>query len=133
MIPLTGPQMLAGPELAEAASQALGTKMEFQSVKESEAKKILSSEQGEEIDEAEKAYILEYCASAAPCLPATEVDPHSGLNRADSLVREGKTNYVAGRPTFKQITGQDLTLPAAFFESYQDQFKRKRRRTTKDE
>jgi hypothetical protein len=55
------------------------------------------------------------------------------LNRADSLVREGKTNYVAGRPTFKQITGQDLTLPAAFFESYQDQFKRKRRRTTKDE
>ncbi|BGO94927.1 hypothetical protein NBRC10512_000603 [Rhodotorula toruloides] len=111
MIPLTGPQMVAGPELAEAASQALGTKMEFQSVKESEAKKILSSEQGEEIDEAEKAYILEYY----------------------SLVREGKTNYVAGRPTFKQITGQDLTLPAAFFESYQDSFKRKRRRTTKDE
>ncbi|BGP02879.1 hypothetical protein NBRC10513v2_006604 [Rhodotorula toruloides] len=111
MIPLTGPQMVAGPELAEAASQALGTKMEFQSVKESEAKKILSIEQGEEIDEAEKAYILEYY----------------------SLVREGKTNYVAGRPTFKQITGQDLTLPAAFFESYQDSFKRKKRRTTKDE
>ncbi|BGP27091.1 hypothetical protein JCM10295v2_006053 [Rhodotorula toruloides] len=111
MIPLTGPQMVAGPELAEAASQALGTKMEFQSVKESEAKKILSSEQGEEIDEAEKAYILEYY----------------------SLVREGKTNYVAGRPTFKHITGQDLTLPSAFFESYQDSFKRKKRRTTKDE
>lgn len=50
---------------------------------------------------------------------------------ADSLVREGKTNYVASPPAFKMVTGQDLTLATAFFESYQDSFKRKKRRTTK--
>lgn len=46
----TGPMLTAGPELAECASQALGTKMDFQSITESEAKAILSSEQGEEVD-----------------------------------------------------------------------------------
>jgi uncharacterized protein YbjT (DUF2867 family) len=34
MIVQTGPAMVAGPELAEAASQALGTKMEFESITE---------------------------------------------------------------------------------------------------
>ncbi|KWU44507.1 hypothetical protein RHOSPDRAFT_29150 [Rhodotorula sp. JG-1b] len=100
MIVCTGPQMVAGPELAEAASQALGTKLEFKSITEAQAKKILSSEQGEELDD-------------------------------DSLVREGKTNYVASPPAFKMLTGQDLTLATTFFESYQDSFKRKKRRTTK--
>ncbi|GAA6040851.1 hypothetical protein JCM8097_007747 [Rhodosporidiobolus ruineniae] len=109
MIVLTGPLMTAGPELAEAASQALSTKLEFQSVKESEAKKALQSEHGEEIDEAEREYLLEYY----------------------SLVREGKTNYVAGRPTFKQLLGTDLTEPTDFFKAYEGSFQRKRRRTNK--
>lgn len=109
MIVCTGPQLVAGPELAEAASQALGTKLEFKSITEAQAKKILSSEQGEELDDAEREYLLEYY----------------------SLVREGKTNYVASPPAFKMLTGQDLTLATTFFESYQDSFKRKKRRTTK--
>lgn len=45
-------------------------------------------------------------------------------------MREGKTNYVAGRPTFRSVTGQDLTEPTAFFEAYKDNFARKKRRTT---
>ncbi|TNY17473.1 hypothetical protein DMC30DRAFT_106421 [Rhodotorula diobovata] len=109
MIPLTGPQMTAGPELAEAASQALGAPLKFHSVREAEAKKILQGPQGKELDDSEKAYLLEYY----------------------SLVREGKTNYVAGRPTFRAVTGQDLTEPAAFFEAYKDSFARKKRRTSK--
>ncbi|GAA5992201.1 hypothetical protein JCM10908_001816 [Rhodotorula pacifica] len=109
MIVCTGPQLVAGPELAEAASRALNAKLEFKSVSESEAKKILSSEQGEELDDAEREYLLEYY----------------------SLVREGKTNYVASPPAFKMVTGQDLTQPTDFFQSYQDSFKRKKRRTTK--
>jgi hypothetical protein len=34
MMVATGPMMVAGPELAEAASQALGVKLEFESVSE---------------------------------------------------------------------------------------------------
>lgn len=34
MITLTGPIMTAGPELAEAASSALSTKLQFQSITE---------------------------------------------------------------------------------------------------
>jgi hypothetical protein len=34
MMVATGPMMTAGPELAEAASQALSVKMEFQSISE---------------------------------------------------------------------------------------------------
>ncbi|GAA5886322.1 hypothetical protein JCM6882_001604 [Rhodosporidiobolus microsporus] len=109
MIVLTGPQMTAGPELAEAASQALGTKLEFQSIRESEAKKVLSREHGEDLDEAEREYLLEYY----------------------SLVREGKTNYCAGRPVFKQLLGVDLTEPTDFFKAYSHSFSRKKRRTVK--
>ncbi|BGP42855.1 hypothetical protein JCM10449v2_006867 [Rhodotorula kratochvilovae] len=108
MIPLTGPQMVAGPELAEAASQALSAPLKFVSVRESEAKKLLKKEGGE-LDDSEQAYLLEYYA----------------------LVREGKTNYVAGRPTFKQVTGQDLTEATDFFKAYQDSFSRKKRRVSK--
>ena len=35
----------------QSASQALGTKMEFESITEEQAKKILSSDQGAEVDE----------------------------------------------------------------------------------
>ncbi|CEQ39420.1 SPOSA6832_00949, partial [Sporobolomyces salmonicolor] len=51
MIVLTGPMMTAGPELAEAASQALGTKLEFESISEKEAQKILEGEAGEAVDQ----------------------------------------------------------------------------------
>jgi hypothetical protein len=34
MMVATGPMMVAGPELAQAASQSLGAKMEFESVSE---------------------------------------------------------------------------------------------------
>ncbi|KAH8077488.1 hypothetical protein BXZ70DRAFT_962536 [Cristinia sonorae] len=102
---VTGPQLVAGPELAEAASQALGTKMEFDSISEEEAKKILSSEQGEDVDDAEKEYLLEYY----------------------SLVREGKTAYVSNAPmlVFFGHRGQE---PVDFFKTYSSEFKPKKRR-----
>ncbi|CDO76593.1 hypothetical protein BN946_scf184868.g7 [Trametes cinnabarina] len=107
VIVATGPQLVAGPELAVAASQALGTKMEFESIDEAMAKKILSSEQGEEVDEAEREYLLEYY----------------------SLVREGKTNYTATTAmlAFFGHRGQE---PTEFFQTYS--FKPKKRRTTKN-
>ncbi|GAA5930002.1 hypothetical protein JCM1841_001240 [Sporobolomyces salmonicolor] len=108
MIVLTGPMMTAGPELAEAASQALGTKLEFESISEKEAQKILEGEAGEAVDQAEKEYLLEYYR----------------------LVCEGKTNYVS-TAAFKQITGQDAQQPTEFFEAYAGEFKKKRRRVSK--
>jgi hypothetical protein len=51
MMVATGPMMTAGPEIASAASSALGSEMEFESVPESKAKQILKSAQGEEVDE----------------------------------------------------------------------------------
>ncbi|TCD62826.1 hypothetical protein EIP91_006367 [Steccherinum ochraceum] len=106
---VTGPQLVAGPELAQAASQALGTKMEFQSISEKEAIKILSSDQGAEVDEAEKEYLLEYY----------------------SLVREGKTSYVSNAPmlAFFGHRGQE---PTEFFKTYSSEFKPKKRRTVKN-
>ena len=56
---LAGPQLTAGPELAEAASQALGAPLKFHSVREGEAKKILQGPQGQELDDSERAYLLE--------------------------------------------------------------------------
>ncbi|KAI9061928.1 NAD-P-binding protein [Trametes sanguinea] len=108
VIVATGPQLTAGPELAVAASQALGTKMEFESIDEVMAKKILNSEQGEEVDEAEREYLLEYY----------------------SLVREGKTNYTATTAmlAFFGHRGQE---PTEFFQTYSAEFKPKKRRTTK--
>ncbi|KAI0632653.1 NAD-P-binding protein [Trametes polyzona] len=109
VIVATGPQLTAGPELAVAASQALGTKLEFESIDEETAKKILSSEQGEEVDEAEREYLLEYY----------------------SLVREGKTNYTATTAmlAFFGHRGQE---PTEFFQTYSAEFKPKKRRTTKN-
>ncbi|KIP03863.1 hypothetical protein PHLGIDRAFT_76910 [Phlebiopsis gigantea 11061_1 CR5-6] len=92
---VTGPMMTAGPELATAASQGLGTKMEFDSITEKKAKEILSSDQGAEVDEAEKEYLLEYY----------------------SLVRDGKTNYVSNLPML-QYFGSHGQEPSDFFKTY---------------
>ncbi|KAH9856087.1 NAD-P-binding protein [Lenzites betulinus] len=95
VIVATGPQLTAGPELAVAASQALGTKMEFESIDEKSAKAILNSAQGEEVDEAEREYLLEYY----------------------SLVRAGKTNYTSTTAmlAFFGHRGQE---PSEFFKTY---------------
>ncbi|KAJ7847652.1 NAD(P)-binding protein [Mycena leptocephala] len=105
MMVATGPIMVAGPELAQAASQALGAKMEFQSISEKEAISILSSDQGAEVDEAEKEYLLEYY----------------------SLVREGKTNYVS-TSAFQAIFGHRGQELSEFFQAYSGEFKPKKRR-----
>ncbi|KAL0952283.1 hypothetical protein HGRIS_006573 [Hohenbuehelia grisea] len=106
LIVLTGPMMVAGAELAEAASQALGTRMEFKSITESQAKKIFNSDQGEEVDETEKEYLLEYY----------------------SLVREGKTAYVSDIP-FVHMFGEKPQAMPEFFKAYSSEFKPKKRRT----
>jgi uncharacterized protein YbjT (DUF2867 family) len=106
---VTGPMMTAGPELALAASQSLGTKLEFESITEEKAKEILSSDQGAEVDEAEKEYLLEYY----------------------SLVREGKTSYVSNAPMLLYF-GHRGQEPTDFFKTYSTEFKPKKRRTTKD-
>jgi len=105
LITLTGAQIIAGPELAEAASQALGAKMEFKSITESAARKILHSDQGAEVDDAEKEYLLEYY----------------------SLVREGKTAYCSSL-VFMQIFGEKPQDATDFFKAYEAEFKPKKRR-----
>lgn len=70
-----GPQMVAGPELAEAASQALGTKLEFKSITEAQAKKILSSEQGEELDDGTLDIATSRFATVLTCIL---LGPNSG-------------------------------------------------------
>lgn len=74
--------MVAGPELAKAASEALGTEIEFVSISASvllvffsatlrleadgaetnrdEAKRVLASDQGKDLSDVEKEYLLEY-------------------------------------------------------------------------
>ena len=59
------------------------------------AKKILASEQGEEVDDAEKEYLLEYY----------------------SLVREGKTAYVSNA-AFQAIFGSRGQEMPDFFKAY---------------
>ncbi|KAF8448253.1 hypothetical protein BDZ91DRAFT_702867 [Kalaharituber pfeilii] len=106
LITLTGPQLVSGEELAETASQSLGTKMDFAELSDTEAREILDAQT--DIDDAEKEYLLEYY----------------------SLVREGKTNYVSNL-AFKQATGALPTFPSEFFETYEDEFKPKKRKTGK--
>lgn len=89
--------MMAGNELAEAASQALETKMEFENISEKEAKRVLHT-QGHH-DESERDYILEYY----------------------SLVREGKTNYVS-TTAFVNVTGGHPQEPNDFFKVYAEEF-----------
>jgi len=93
MMVVTGPMLCAGNELAKAASMALGSKMEFENISESEAKRVLASQS--EVDESEKEYLLEYY----------------------SLVREGKTNYIA-TTAFHDVTGTHPTEPDDFFKMY---------------
>ncbi|KAK3312008.1 hypothetical protein B0H66DRAFT_644806 [Apodospora peruviana] len=93
MMIVTGPMLCAGKELAEAASQALGTKLEFENISEREAKKVLAAQSPS--DESEKQYLLEYY----------------------SLVREGKTNYIA-TTAFHDVTGTQPTQPEEFFKLY---------------
>ncbi|KAM4066111.1 nmrA-like family protein [Hirsutella rhossiliensis] len=94
MMVVTGPMLCAGNELATAASKALGTEMEFEDISEAEAKKVLKSQS--ESDESEQQYLLEYY----------------------SLVREGKTNYIA-TTAFHDVTGEHPTEPEEFFRMYQ--------------
>lgn len=108
LITLTGPMLVAGSELAEAASQALGSPLKFQSISENEAKKILAKEVGNEISDAEKEYLLEYY----------------------SLVREGKTNYVSTL-AFHEVTSRHPLEPIEFFKNYESEFKPKKRKTLK--
>jgi nucleoside-diphosphate-sugar epimerase len=90
---VTGPKLCAGKELAEAATRALGSKLEFENISEAEAKRVLASQS--DADESEKQYILEYY----------------------SLVREGKTNYVS-TTAFQFVTGAAPTDPDDFFKLY---------------
>ncbi|KAI1818098.1 NAD(P)-binding protein [Poronia punctata] len=93
MMIVTGPMLATGDELATAASDALGTKMEFEDISEAEAKKVLRSQADN--DDSEKEYLLEYY----------------------SLVREGKTNYIA-TTAFHDVTGNHPTQPVDFFKMY---------------
>ncbi|KAL2016082.1 hypothetical protein VTK56DRAFT_4289 [Thermocarpiscus australiensis] len=90
---VTGPMLVSGQELAASASKALGTSMEFENVRASEAKKILQTQT--DIDDSEKEYLLEYY----------------------SLVREGLTNYIS-TTAFHDVTGQHPTEPDEFFRMY---------------
>jgi len=98
MMVVTGPMLCAGEELATAASEALGTKMQFEDISQSEAKKVLRAQS--DIDNAEQEYLLEYY----------------------SLVREGKTNYIA-TTAFHDVTGTHSTEPTEFFKMYSAEFK----------
>ncbi|OJT12064.1 hypothetical protein TRAPUB_11388 [Trametes pubescens] len=130
-----GPQLTAGPELAEAASQALGTNMEFESIDEyvppirplsspnrscltrpaAERPRRRSSAENrvqkstKRVSKAEREYLLEYYA----------------------LLRADKTNYVATTAmlAFSGHRGQE---PTEFFKTYPADFKPKKRRTPKN-
>ncbi|KAK0672627.1 hypothetical protein QBC41DRAFT_243429 [Cercophora samala] len=102
MMVITGPMLCAGKELAESASKALGQTMEFENISESEAKKILKNQAT--IDDSEKEYLLEYY----------------------SLVREGKTNYIA-TTAFHDVTGEHPTEPDEFFRLYAGELRPKKK------
>ncbi|KAH6913794.1 hypothetical protein BKA70DRAFT_644335 [Coprinopsis sp. MPI-PUGE-AT-0042] len=104
----TGPLLLAGTDLANVASESLGTSMEYEDISEEEAKQLLdesAAADSEGISDSEKQILLEYYR----------------------LVREGKTNYVA-TTAFKYVTGEKPTEPEEFFHLYEGEFKPKRRR-----
>ncbi|EJF60300.1 hypothetical protein DICSQDRAFT_147971 [Dichomitus squalens LYAD-421 SS1] len=104
-----GPQLVSGDELGVVASQAPGTNMEFELIDEETAKIILNTDQGAEVDEAEREYLLEYY----------------------SLAREGKTNNTATTAFLAYFgrRGQELT---EFFQTYAgawwEEFRPKRRK-----
>jgi len=98
LIVLTGPMLLAGDELATAASKALGQEMKFEDISEAEAKRVLRAQS--KSDDSELQYLLEYY----------------------SLVREGRTNYVS-TTAFHDITGTYPQEPDEFFKVYAREFK----------
>ncbi|KAK0619992.1 hypothetical protein B0T14DRAFT_566786 [Immersiella caudata] len=101
MMVVTGPMLCAGKELATSASKALGQTLEFENISIREAKRVLKSQ---DIDDSEKEYILEYY----------------------SLVREGKTNYIA-TAAFHDVTGQHPTEPDEFFRMYSMELRPKKK------
>ncbi|KID99363.1 NAD(P)-binding protein, partial [Metarhizium majus ARSEF 297] len=98
MMIVTGPKLCAGHELATAAGKALGTEMEFENISQAEAKRVLKAQS--DSDQSELQYLLEYY----------------------SLVREGKTNYIA-TTAFHDVTGGHPTEPDEFFRLYQSEFR----------
>ncbi|KAL6363005.1 hypothetical protein LRP88_02405 [Fusarium phalaenopsidis] len=102
MMVVTGPTLCAGKELAAAASKALGTELQFEHIAQAEAKKVLKAHS--DIDKSEQQYILEYY----------------------SLVREGKTNYVA-TTAFHDVTGEHPTEAENFFQMYQSEMRPKKK------
>ncbi|OAQ57997.1 hypothetical protein VFPPC_17049 [Pochonia chlamydosporia 170] len=98
MMVVTGPKLCAGNELATAAGNALGTEMKFEDISEAEAKRVLKSQS--DSDQSEQQYLLEYY----------------------SLVREGKTNYIA-TTAFHDVTGDHPTEPDDFFRMYQNEMR----------
>ncbi|KAF8147865.1 hypothetical protein B0H34DRAFT_680048 [Crassisporium funariophilum] len=107
LIVVTGPKLTSGDELAADATKALGAKMEFVSITEQDAVKILSTQTT--LDPSEQEYLLNYY----------------------SLVREGKTNYIS-TAAFIQITGVSPTQPEDFFRMYPEEFKRRANRGRKN-
>ncbi|KAI9369556.1 hypothetical protein BJX61DRAFT_518933 [Aspergillus egyptiacus] len=108
---LTGPMLATGDELATAASSALGQELKFEDISEREAKKVLTAQS--ESDETEIEYLLEYY----------------------SLVREGKTNYIA-TTAFHDVTGGHPQEPVDFFKAYSSELhpikrSRKKRKVSK--
>jgi len=101
MMVVTGPMLCAGKELAEAASKALGQTLEFENISGREAKRVLKSQ---DIDNSEVEYILEYY----------------------SLVREGKTNYIA-TTAYHDVTGEHPTEPDEFFRMYSVELRPKKK------
>lgn len=102
MMVVTGPMLCAGDELATAASDALGTKLEFEAITQNEAKKVLRAQS--ESDNSEQQYLLEYYA----------------------LVREGKTNYIS-TTAFNNVTGHHPTEVVDFFKLYSGEFNARKR------
>jgi len=98
MLIVTGPKLCAGDELATAASKALGTEMKFENISQAEAKRVLKAQS--DSDQSELQYLLEYY----------------------SLVREGKTNYIA-TTAFQDVTGTRPTEPDEFFRLYQNEMR----------
>ncbi|ODM17291.1 hypothetical protein SI65_06966 [Aspergillus cristatus] len=98
LMTITGPILLNGPELAKAASEALKADMKFEDISDREAKEVLRKHT--ESDDTEIQFLVEYY----------------------SLVREGKTNYVA-TTAFRDVTmGEEPQKPHEFFKIYGEEF-----------
>ncbi|KAL9100080.1 MAG: hypothetical protein Q9163_004504 [Psora crenata] len=108
LITLTGPTLVNGKDLVNAANTSLGLHLKFENISRyrypaklfmspSEAKRILAKQS--EIDPSEQQYLLDYY----------------------SLVAEGKTNYISTL-AFHAITGAHPEQPPDFFKAYAQEF-----------